>query len=146
MGREILFRGKRTDNGKMVEGSYCPKKGGHYESDKFVEEIQHLIIVNMNDGGYQYAEVYPETVCQYTGTPDKRRRKIFEGDIVRRKLFEEYIIGEVVWQDIGVCGFYLKCGNKYYPIGKDEYVEMSRCDEVIGNIFDNPELLKGDSK
>lgn len=133
MERKILFRGKQIHalpenkhlNGRWIEGYLADKNYIHSP------ELKGVYLVDL------------ETVCQYTGTPDKNRRKIFEGDIVRRKLFEEYIIGEVVWQGIGVCGFYLKYGNKYYPIGKDEYVEMSSCDEVIGNIFDNPELLKG---
>lgn len=49
-----------------------------------------------------------------------------------------------MWLDIGFCGFYLKCQNSYYPMGKDEYTGKSDCDEVIGNIFDNPELMKGE--
>ena len=139
--REILFRGKQADNGEWIEGMpikthigtfICFDENPHYCSQYGYMEIDKIVMV------------CESTVSQYTGTPDKNRRKIFERDIVRRKLFEEYIIGEVVWQDIGVCGFYLKCGNKYYPIGKDEYVEMSSYDEVIGNIFDNPELLKED--
>ena len=56
-----------------------------------------------------------------------------------------FVIGEVVWLDTGVCGFYLKCKSICYPIGKDENSKKSECDEVIGNIFDNTELLKGDT-
>lgn len=141
MEREILFRGKKPLSGEWVEGYFSK----FYSNADVVPNYMIFAIDEQGKNSEPY-NVDPETVCQYTGTPDKNRRKIFERDIVRRKLFEEYIIGEVVWQDIGVCGFYLKCGNKYYPIGKDEYVEMSSCDEVIGNIFDNPELLKGDSK
>lgn len=72
--REILFRGKRADNGKWVEGSYCPKKTGHYTDFGFVEKMQDLIIAEMSDGGYRYAVVIPETVCQYTGLTDKNGR------------------------------------------------------------------------
>ena len=50
-----------------------------------------------------------------------------------------YVIGQVVWIDIGFCGFYLKYENSCYHIGKIEQTGKSK-DEVIGNIFDNPLL------
>ena len=136
MGREILFRGKRIDNGKWIEGSHCPKKTGHYEGDKFVEETQHLIIVNMTGGGYQYADVDLETVCEYTGLADKNGRKIFEGDIVTGLFNSQPITG------------YIKYGsNARYFIEREGlygiYLDNARdWLEVIGNIFDNPELLE----
>ena len=82
MDREVLFRGKRMDNGKWVEGWYCPKKTGHHEGDRFVEEMQSIIIASMTGGGYQYAVVDPKTVCQYVGYTDLRKQKAFEHDIV----------------------------------------------------------------
>ena len=137
MAREILFRGKRIDNGKMVEGSYCPKKAGNYEGDRFVEEIQHLIIVNMNGGGYQYAEVDPETVCQYTGLTDKNGRKIFEGDIVKDSSCDLYTVN---WSDEN--GMY---EVRQYDCSMENFETFFACDcEVIGNIFDNPELMEVD--
>lgn len=144
--REVLFRGKKI-NGKWVagcllidyvSGKYFIHADGNSvnESDKTQEE-----------GCLKFFayEVDPETVCQYTGLSDKNGRKIFEGDIVKRKLLNSFVIGEVVWLDTGVCGFYLKCKSICYPIGKDENSKKSECDEFIGNIFDNTELLKGDT-
>ena len=147
MAREILFRGKRIDNGKMVEGSYCPKKAGNYEGDRFVEEIQHLIIVNMNGGGYQYAEVDPETVCQYTGLTDKNGRKIFEGDIVayvdmtstENGYAEMDCVGEVVWDKEEACFHVTE------RISAESWEVLQECN-VTGNIFDNPELMEEDYK
>ena len=84
----------------------------------------------------------PETICECTGVPDKNKTLIFEGDIVSRKLLgDSYITGVVVWFDIGFCGFHLKCGNRFYPMGRGGDNGIVD-DEVIGNIFDNPELIK----
>ena len=79
---------------------------------------------------------------QYIGVDDKNGKGIYEGDIVKRKTFCDYVIGQVVWLDIGFCGFMLKCGNSYYHIGKSEHTGISVCDEVIGNVYENADLLK----
>lgn len=135
--RDILFRAKRADNGEWVEGIpikthigmfICYDENPHYCRQYGYMEIDEIIMVDES------------TVCQYTGLTDKNGRKIFEGDIVRRKIVGDYIIGQVVWFDTGFCGFQLKCGNRYYPIGKSEQTGISGCDEVIGNIFDNSEM------
>lgn len=131
--REILFRGKHIHalsgnenlDGRWIEG---------YLSDKNYINSTEL------DGEFL---VDAETVCQCIGVPDKNRKLIFEKDIVRRERFGEFIIGEVVWFDIGFCGFHLKCGNSYFSMGKDEDTGISAIDEVIGNIFDDFELLEG---
>lgn len=144
---EILFRGKRKDTGEWVEGFYFSME--HDDS----RHIHHFIIPLTIPLGADLlslgtpiekmrVEVNLETVCQYTGMPDKNDKKIFEGYIVKRELFEgNFIVGQVVRFDIGYCGFYLKHGNSYYPMEKDEHTGNSSCDEVIGNIFDNPELV-----
>jgi len=137
-----LFRGKRKDNGAWEKGfhvmystsiayPYSYTNGKHY-----IQTVPHNI---------KY-EVEPETVCQCINVADKNGNMIFRGDIVKRWVYGKYIIGEVVWFDIGFCGFYLKCGNSFYPIGKDEEIGLSGCDEITGNIFDNPELLSLEGK
>ena len=144
MDREVLFRGKRMDNGKWVEGWYCPKKTGHYEGDRFVEEVQSIIIASMTGGGYQYAVVDPRTVCQHTGLTDKNGKQIFEGDIIR---YNDEVIGkekvdEVEYNEThaAFCRLHKsKMGLQYLWL--DEVVANKS--EVVGNIFDNPDFLEG---
>ena len=145
--REILFRGKRADNGEWVEGDLL-----HYKSGEMA------ICKGFSKYGYEATEiigrdkVIPETVGQYTGLTDKNGRKIFEGDIVR--LTDEY--NEIEWTAIVVFGNpNSSCcwGYSLCPIGKCEstsdilmWVDMEESGaycEIIGNIYDNPELLKG---
>ena len=126
---EILYKAKRMDNGELVYGlpSYNCVDG-------------RITEIETRDCGF--IEVDPETICRYTGVPDKNETKIFEGDICRREMLGgTIIIGQVVWIEYGACGFKLKYGNDYYPIGKFENTGRNG-DEVIGNIFDNPELLE----
>ncbi len=134
--REILFRGKRVNNGEWVEGNlFIPDY-----PDKPTE-----ICIGTNVVRITY-DVIPETVGQYTGLTDKNGKKIFEGDIVKReytlwhgetKKTRETQIGVVVYSNRD-CGFQVekKC-NLRKPWDGDTI-------EVIGNIHDNPELLKGE--
>ncbi len=145
MSDRHICKAKRADNGEWVEGYFF-----EFEEKSYVtcleETIVHAIYTeepSVKDFNMRAFEVDPSTLCQCTGSPDKNRKKIFERDVIRREQFGKYILGEVVWLDIGFCGFHLKCGNSFYPIGKDEDTGLSDCDEIIGNIFDNPELLEG---
>ncbi len=129
--REILFRGKRIHelsqnehlDGEWVEGYLCNK---------------NYINTPELEGGFL---IDSETVCQYIGVNDKNGKKVYENDIVRREIFGDagYIVGQVVYFDVGFCGFYFKYGSSYYAMGKDDQGKSE--DEVIGNIFDNPEML-----
>lgn len=84
--REILFRGKRTDNGEWVEG-------GYFKWVNLAGEEQPLILVR-TESGFSYNQVLPETVCQFTGLTDKNGVKIFEGDIVSTDIERPYLIVE----------------------------------------------------
>ncbi len=142
--RKILFRAKRIESGEWVKGCLLiDYVTGQYFIHAKGNSVNESIKVN-EDGCLKFFayEVDPETVCQYTGLTDRNGRKIFEGNIVRRKMFDGYIIGQVVWFDTGFCGFMLKRGNSYYHIGKSEHTGKVDCDEVIGNIYDNPELME----
>ena len=137
--REILFRGKRTDNGEWIEGYYA-KQSNHA---CFAHELkyQHFIFkdvcLDFNLGGLQEFEIIPETVGQFTGLTDKNGVKIFEGDIVTGYFNHEKIVGYIFYG--GDAQFFIQ-RNGIYGIGLDN----SDCWlEVIGNIHDNPELLEG---
>lgn len=133
--REILFTGKRVDNGEWVEGFYVfvPE---HYKP----EMSRKSYIVSINNG--LFFEVIPETVGQYIGLTDKNGRKIFEGNIVKDKEVRRiYMIGYN--EDLMKYAFlyYHKELKNIYCGG---FVSKSdgKSIEVIGNIHDNPELLE----
>ena len=127
MNREILFRGKRTDNGEWVEGYLC--ECHHKDTGKYDYAIQEMF-----ENGYIMHEVIPETVGQYTGLNDKNGKKIFEGDICKHRsnYSGNTVISVVTYTD----GHFLAlvCENSGF--------ELSEKLEVIGNIHDNPELLE----
>ena len=130
--REILFRGKRTNNGEWVEG-----KGIDLNFDTA------YILTKEYDScsGYYMGEfeVIPETIGQFTGLTDKNGKKIFEGDIVKhyhdKKFPKSYSKGVIYWEEE-----YLRwkrtSENATCCIANDCIYE------VIGNIHDNPELLE----
>lgn len=120
--REILFRGRRKDNGEWVCGdlTHSVYKIGDTCVGKYGSEI----------GMHQ---VDPSTVGQYTGLTDKNGKRIFEGDVVE---YREYGNLTVVWDD---GAFQLMREDTFYDV-LDHYTTVFSV--VIGNIHDNPELLE----
>lgn len=127
MMREILFRGKRIDNGEWVEGFYHFAKW--YLNGNFTGKITYYIRPIGAQDAYQ---VEPETVGQYTGLTDKNGNRIFEGDIVRKPELYMNAVGVIRYG-----GTHFRCSCKEYPD-----LGIWTLDEVIGNIHDNPELLE----
>ena len=133
--REILFRGKRVDNGEWVYGSFCMDAREQFDNlcccDGFIR------LYDKNKGKMQMHEVERATVGQYTGLKDKNGQRIFEGDIVEGYDFsEDDGFGLVRWDD---GGFWV--GNDdWWGTFSDNYDGDSF--EVIGNIHDNPELVE----
>ena len=139
--REILFRGKRSGTGEWVKGYYvkhinrtpCPV-GDRIRN----RDVEHLIFKdgfsdwNMPRGVESY-QVAPKTVGQYIGIKDKKGTPIFEGDF----LFTPDGRYQVVWNEDWLA-FEAKT-----MVTKEDFSmqELSLDMEVIGNIYDNPELL-----
>lgn len=133
MNREILFRAKRKDNGKWVEG--------YYRRIPCMRMLEHYIMPrNPKNRMEQYA-IDPDTLCQYTGLTDKNGNNIWENDIVRRT--DLYVVSE---PSVGFIEYDLE--NTSFLIHWTDKVEYSPTYhwkdrlEVIGNIFDNPDLLE----
>lgn len=125
--REILFKAKRKDNGKWVEGylmdeNYINVPFDDYDAcGRFDDPI----------------EIDPDTICQFTGLTDKNDKKIWENDIV--DTFEESsksFLRNVIKFEEGCFKVFAKC---YLPMHLDNYTKSDF--EVIENIFDNSELL-----
>ena len=130
--RDILFRGKRTDNGEWVyEDLWCNPYG------KKVVCITSPINAHGTTGGN---EVDPETVGQFIGLYDKNGQKSFEGDIIKGKVHEMngYRVRKGVVEYHGV-GFIMNLEPNSWYNQKNIPFDC----EVIGNIYDNQELLKG---
>ena len=140
--REILFRAKQKDNGEWIEGYYaCESNHACFKGElKHHHYIWKDVFMDWNLGGLEQYEIFPETVRQYTGLTDKDGNKIFEGDICQTKGFP--LIDElpfVVEWNPEECSFYWRDIK-----GTDEFnIGVSQNTIVIGNIHDNPELLKG---
>ena len=149
--REILFRGKRCDNGEWVQGFYV--RAEHHWHKHGVHKDWIVCGASANGGWFALHNKYAvkaETVGQFTGLTDKNGRKVFEGDILHqyRKYRDEYY-GECVVEYgafncsccDGVYGWYLD-GGDIRDFGTDEYGNGAEY-EVCGNIHDNPENLEG---
>ena len=139
--REIKFRAKRIKTNEWVYGTYlCSSKKGLTDY-KFGEiKTSHWI---MPVDAYYFADkvkIDIKTLGQYTGLNDKTGKEIYKGDVVKFPLFNgrqitEYVIGEVKFI-FGAFKLFVKSNGAYDISRGNENLE------VIGNIYENPELLK----
>lgn len=142
--REIMFRGKDVDNGAWIYGYYIGPVG--------LDESHE--ICDISDPCGSRTDVAPDTVGQYTGLTDFNGKKIFEGDVIRAhyanvppEKCED--VEQVVFRNGRFCGLYARGTMKMWAalpdgiphLSSDKSVWMDWC-EVIGNIYDNPDLMK----
>lgn len=137
--REILFKAKRIDNGKWIEGYYQKR----YD---LLDNEEHLIFRADSHTVWEYVEVDPETLCQFTGLCDKNGNKIWENDIFQYT--DETMVAQrdlIEYNETHASFVRLhnteKLGLQYL------WIDEATCNhgEVIGNIFDNKELLQEES-
>lgn len=136
--REILFKAKRIDNGKWIEGCYAECKGKTFIGIDISISID--IFQVFCTPVIRWFEVDPETLCQFTGLCDKNGNKIWENDILMAHL-DEFYPEDVTYITVkwNFAGFVA------YEAGTDgEYLDEFDLEhfEVVGNIFDNKEILQ----
>lgn len=151
MEDRYLFKAKRLDNGEWVQGYYV-KGLNMYDKEAYLifEPTTIFYSSGETDG---WSEVDPSTICQCTGLKDKNGKLIWENDILHNG---NYFV--VKWNES--CSRFDIVLNKFHniPIGKwepmicdwktNDFKEYRKAVdyEVIGNVFDNPELLESEKK
>ena len=138
--REILFKGKRKDNGEWIEGSLITSINRAWISSEKTDS-QRLRSISNTDAIWRSIEIIPKTLCQFTGLCDKNGKKIWENDILMANLDESYP-EDVTYKTVewGVAGWVTHEANSIDRQYLDEF-DLEHF-EVVGNIFDNPELLQ----
>ena len=164
--REILFKGKRIDNGEWVEG---------YLFDEGMVEVEHYfvgrIVIEPYKGtacddwditGIDFCEVDPKTLCQYTGLTDKNGNRIWENDIVSCEhekfqegdAVEQYPFPDIIKYKRNYAVEFINTGSNYGYRLRNKSIHFMLTGnviynhkiEVIGNVFDNSELLGQDGR
>jgi len=147
--REIKFRGQTRRKGEHLvnmAGDKCDSNwvyGGIFPQN---EDDKGFAIIYQQEPEIKKYPVYADTIGQYTGLKDKNGKEIYEGDIVAfmdtystdNGYAEMDCIGKVGWEDEELC-FYVT-----ERLSSESWEILQEC-VVIGNIFDNPELLGGDT-
>ena len=133
--REILFRGKESDDGSWVYGWHCRYPFGRWP-------LKDAIIPSEDaeDGYHHFVEVDGSTVGQFTGRLDKNGKRVFEGDVL--DFFSGEFRGVVLWGDHDQC--YIISPNGDENLHLDDFGNYGNAEyfQIIGNIYDNPELLE----
>ena len=153
MNDRYLHKAKDKDDGKWYEGyymcfhdtTYCSMPSDNVEETKKLEEENthhYIAFERMTDWGlpnrHLVAKIDASTICQCTGLKDKNGKLIWENDIVKVRYSDgQEEISQVSWDKYG----YYPWTNEYQCDGCVLYCEITDI-EVIGNIFDNPELLE----
>lgn len=120
--RDILFKAKHIMLNKWYEGYYI-KIG-----------ILHYICIAEEDSSFRFIEIEPSTLCQYTGLKDRNGDKIWENDIVVLPGEDEYF---KLWWEADTARFVMTSDS--FEVDFDNFWSYEI--EVVGNVFNNPELV-----
>lgn len=139
--RPIIFRGKRLDNGEWVYGSLLliGNLAYIYVGDSCPSEVNFE---------YEFIAVDPATVGQYTGLKDKKKKGVYDGDILLLSDGKSHSEDVVVEHGLYGWTFYNPQTATFYSDGSHTYLAVEHCrfmfgtGVVIGNIHDTPDLLK----
>lgn len=137
MEDRYLYKGKRTDNGEWVTGHYVKGLDMYGKEVHLIFEPVTLFYSSGETDGW--SEVDPSTVCQCTGLKDKNGNLIWENDIVN--CTDEECCGYISWNE-SEAGFYFNVLLEGGGFEEEHIYDYQDCIEIIGNIFDNPELLQ----
>ena len=154
MNERYLFKAKKTENGEWVEGYYVKGMDMYEKETQVIFKPDTMFYSHGETDGF--IEIDPSTVCQCTGLKDKNEKLIWENDIIKKEFYQypfvhenpKEIIGVVKYEDCAWNIRYVDSCGKYkytYPI----CVELAESHDaehydVIGNAFDNPELLESE--
>ena len=150
MKDRYLYRAKRKDNGEWVEGYLFDdgfENGRMFVVGLVIEEYKGTACDDWSINGIDFYEVDPSTICQCTGLKDKNCKLIFESDIVdcHDKRGVSFYHCRVRWNNIKA-RFDVWTMGCSFPMTLDACVDDISIPgfdyEVIGNVFDNPELLE----
>lgn len=145
MSREILFKAKRKNWRELSKDEWWVEGSYHHQTDYYGESCDKNYIIDGTttdmEGYGEHYEIDPETLCQYIYMNDKNGKRIWENDIVKHEVSDT--IGTVKWYQEDYVGW---CVDDIVIDEQQFTDEMWNECEVIGNIFDNPELLKGDAE
>ena len=151
--REILFKAKRIDNGEWVQGVPFEIEG---KQVILIKDNENLLRVHYLEENMWAAEIYaievdPSTICQCTGLKDKNGKLIWENDIVEKEFYTDYdafanserYVGTIKWTDCAAWEVVTDRCNILIA-HELEFTDWKDHCKVIGNIFDNKELLESE--
>lgn len=133
MENRYLFKAKRKDNGEWVIGSLISMPYGGYMIDRVVDSRRFRVMIN------------PSTICQCTGLKDKNNNLIWENDIAKFDVYyyeklQSSTISQIKWCN-ELCALSLVVNDRGTRGTLGHLMDLNKEIEVIGNIFDNPELI-----
>lgn len=151
MKDRYLFKAKRIDNGEWVQGYLFDdgfENGRVFIGGIIIEKYNGTACDDWNVTGIDFCEIDKSTICQCTGLKDKNGKLIWENDIVKFDVYyyeklESSTISQIKWCD-DLCSLSIVVNDRGTRGTLGHVTDLNKEIEVIGNIFDNPELLESE--